>query len=173
VRRSSLAIGCLALVVAALCVGCGDDGEGERGGGGGGRTTGAPQIERRVPTPAETRAIESTITRLERAIGEGDAREVCGLYTEDTRQTQAAAYTSCDAATRSDLEGKEPPRLGVGRIEVSSARGQPGVLEASAAVTSSADGRDPFELEAVLVREGPTWHVDGGVLDYLLAPDEE
>ena len=79
------------------------------------------------------------------------------------------SYTSCDTATRSDLEAERPPRLTVGRIEVTNARGEPGVLEASAAVTSAAPGRDPFQVDAVLVREGGSWHVNDGVLDYLLA----
>jgi hypothetical protein len=151
-----------------LVAGCGQD-----GGAGGGRSSALTPVRHRAPTASETDAIKWTFARLERAMAEGDAREICGLYTEDARRSQTESYTSCDTATRSDLEADKPPRLTVGRIEVSSARGQPGVLEASAVVTSSASGRRPFELDAVLVREGASWHVNDGVLDYLLKPSAD
>ena len=150
--------------------GCGGGGEDESGGP---SPAGPAPIERRAPTASEADAIRWTLARLERAMADADAREVCRLYTEDARESQMQAYTSCDTATRSDLEAGKPPRLTVGRIEVTGARGEPGVLEASVAVTSSAPGRGPFQVDAVLVREGGSWHVDDGVLDYLLASSGE
>ena len=159
----------LAIATLLLVAGCGgDDGNGE-----GGSSKGPAPIDHRPPTAAEARGIRATVARLEEAIADGDARAVCNLYTRDAREIAGESYASCDTAARSDLEGERPPRLTVGRVEVSAARGEPGVLEASATVTSSARGRRAFDVDAVLVREAGVWRIDGGVLDYVLAPSAE
>ena len=157
----------LAIAALVLVPGCGGDGDGD------GSPKAPAAVKHRAPSPAESRDIRATIGELEEAIADGDARAVCNLYPEDARQVQAEAYASCDTATRSDLEGEKPPSLAVGRIEISAARGQPGVLEASANVTSSARGRRAFDVDTVLVREGSSWRIDGGVLDYLLEPKSD
>lgn len=167
-RRGAAGALFVALATAAGCGGGGGQNE-----GGDRPPAGPPPVQRRAPTASEADAIRWTVARLERAMAHSDAREICRLYTADARESQVQSYTSCDTATRSDLEAEKPPRLTVGRIEVTNARGEPGALEASAAVTSTVPGRRPFVVDAVLVREGGSWHVDDGVLDYLLEPSAE
>ncbi|MEA2124706.1 MAG: hypothetical protein QOI80_1488 [Solirubrobacteraceae bacterium] len=159
--RRSVAIG--ALCVALLGSGC--------GGGGGDKPTkpGVTGAKHRQPTPAEAREIKATIASLEDAMDRGDAGAVCRLYTADAKQTETDLYASCATAVRSGLQREKPPRLAVGRIDVSFDPSQrPRVLEASVAVTSSAAGRDPFDVDAVLVREQGSWRVNDTAIEYLV-----
>lgn len=160
--RRSLAIGALLVLVA----GCGGDDKSSKA-----KHTGA---KHRRPTIAEARDIRATIAQLEGAIAHRDAPAVCRLYTEDAQQTETDLYATCATGVRSDLRREKPPRLAVGKIEVSfNRRARPRTLEASVAVTSSAKGRDPFGLDAVLVQERAAWRINDSVIDYLVKPTSD
>jgi hypothetical protein len=160
--RRPVAVGALVLAVA----GCG---------GGGDETGSGASVARgvhRAATVPERHDIEATIAQLEGAISRRDAPAVCRLYTEDARTTETEAYATCATAVRSVLRREKPPRLTIGKIDVSSERTRrPRTLEASVAVTSSAAGRDPFTLDAVLVQERGMWRVNDAVSDYLVKPE--
>jgi hypothetical protein len=165
--RRPLAIGALLLV---LLVGAGC-------GGGDGKKSSlahATPAKHRRPTPAEARDIRGTIAQLEGAIDRDRAGAVCDLYTKDARLTATESYASCDTAVRSDLEGEKPARLSVGRIDVSwDPAERPRSLQASVAVTSTAAGREPIDVDAVLILEDGSWRIDDSVLDYLVKPKSD
>ncbi|HKP90061.1 MAG TPA: hypothetical protein VJT75_08820 [Thermoleophilaceae bacterium] len=143
----------VALAALVVVAGCGGD-------GGDDTAATVTPAKHRAPTAAESRAIRATIASLERAIRKGDANAVCNLYGEDARESSAQVYASCDTSVRSDLEGKKPPRLEVGKIDVNwDPAERPRSLQASVAVTSSARGRDPIDVDAGLILEGGSWHL--------------
>ena len=144
--------------ILVLLSGCGDD-EPKR------VPTGT---QHRKPTVAEARDIRATIALLEGVIARPDAPVVCRLYSSHAREQETLAYATCATAVRSDLRRAKPPRLTVGAIDVSfDPRVRPRKLAASVAVTSSAPGRDPFELDARLVQERGGWRIDDPVARYL------
>jgi hypothetical protein len=166
--RWRLAIGAL-FVLVLLGSGCGAGGD-HRAASQGGVTA----AKHRAPTSAEARDITSTISSLQGAMARGDAAAVCRLYTEVARQTETDLYATCATGVRSDLRREKPPRLSVGKIEISfDPSKRPRLLEASAAVTSSAAGRRPFEMDAVLVLERGSWRVDDNAIDYLVKPQAD
>jgi hypothetical protein len=154
VRRLSRVLRSLAIAAVVVPIaGCGGDDEtGKR------RPTGP-----REPTAVEAVDIRATIAQLEGAVAKPDAPAVCRLYSEHARGRETLAYATCATAVRSDLRRERPPRLAVGTIRVARGGGT-----ATVAVNSSAKGRDPFEIQARLVRERGAWRVDDEVADYLV-----
>src|SRR4051794_6657431 len=137
--------------VVALLAGCGGSDEPKK----------PKLVGRRAPTLAEARDIGATIGQLEGATAHRDAPAVCRLYTEHARQAETLAYATCATAVRSDLRRAPAPKLSPGAITVRfDRRVRPPKVEASVAVTSSAAGRDPFQLDARLVQERGGWRID-------------
>jgi hypothetical protein len=104
------------------------------------------------PATGAARAVGETVAQLERAIAEGDWREVCeDLFTDPARERAGGA--ACPRLLRADAEGLRRPQIRILEIDVQGRR-------AEARVRSSAQGQRPLTDVIELRREGGRYLVD-------------
>jgi hypothetical protein len=102
--------------------------------------------------PATVRAVEQTVSRLERAIAGGDWEVVCNeLFTASARRR--AGGRACVRLLRSDAEGLRRPTIRILRIDVEGRR-------AAVTVRTRARGQQPLSDVIELRRERGTYRIE-------------